>query len=73
MGVIMKYAAEMGSDGMIYIPNFIKIIMGIQAILRLSLPRPSWRLQCWNYCWEGFMKYAVEMTPNGMTHKCQVS
>jgi hypothetical protein len=30
----LKYAAEMGSVGMIYIPSFIKIGLGIRAILK---------------------------------------
>jgi hypothetical protein len=34
----MKYAVEMGSGGMIYIPSFMTIGSGIQVILRL-LPR----------------------------------
>jgi hypothetical protein len=29
----MKYAAEMGSRGMIYIPSFIKIGSGIQELI----------------------------------------
>jgi hypothetical protein len=29
----MKYALEMGSSGMIYIPSFIKIVSGIQKLL----------------------------------------
>jgi hypothetical protein len=32
------YAVEMASDGMLYIPNYMKTGSGIQAILRL-LPR----------------------------------
>jgi hypothetical protein len=39
----MKYTIEMASDGMIYIPSFMKIGSGIQVILRL-LPRQSERL-----------------------------
>jgi hypothetical protein len=30
----MKYAIEMGSDAMIYIPSFIKIDSGIQKLIR---------------------------------------
>jgi hypothetical protein len=33
----MKYAVEMASCGMIYIPSFMKIGGGIQAILRFGL------------------------------------
>jgi hypothetical protein len=39
----MKYAVEMASDGMIYLPSFIKTGMGIQVVLRL-LPGQSERL-----------------------------
>jgi hypothetical protein len=31
----MKYTIEVTSDGMIYIPSFMKIGLGIQVILRL--------------------------------------
>jgi hypothetical protein len=30
----MKYAVEMGSGAMIYIPSFIKISSGIQKLIR---------------------------------------
>jgi hypothetical protein len=30
----MKYAVEMGSAAMIYIPSFIKIASGIQKLIR---------------------------------------
>jgi hypothetical protein len=33
----MKYTAEMASDGLIYIPSFMKIGTGIQAILWFCL------------------------------------
>jgi hypothetical protein len=33
----MMYGVEMTSDGMIYIPSFMNIGRGIQAILRLCL------------------------------------
>jgi hypothetical protein len=42
------HAVEMALDGMIQIPSFIKIGLGIHATLRL-LPRQSERLQCWYY------------------------
>jgi hypothetical protein len=42
----MKYAGEMGSGGMICIPNFLTIGSGIQVILSL-LPRQIERPQCW--------------------------
>jgi hypothetical protein len=29
----MKYAVEMGSGAMIYIPNFIQIVSGIQNLI----------------------------------------
>jgi hypothetical protein len=34
----MKYNVEMASVGMIYVPSFVKIDLGIKVILRL-LPR----------------------------------
>jgi hypothetical protein len=30
----MKYAVEMGSGAMIYIPSFIKIYSGVQKLIR---------------------------------------
>jgi hypothetical protein len=42
----MKYTIAVASDGMIYIPHFMKIGSGIQVILRL-LPEKFERLQCW--------------------------
>jgi hypothetical protein len=33
----MKCAVEMGSDGVIYLPSFMKIAIGVQAILRCFL------------------------------------
>jgi hypothetical protein len=33
MGGIMKYAVEMGSGAMIYIPSFIKIGSGVQKLI----------------------------------------
>jgi hypothetical protein len=36
----MKYTFEMASDGIIYIPSFMMISLGIQVILRL-LPQQS--------------------------------
>jgi hypothetical protein len=44
----MWYTVEMASDGMIYIPSFMKIGSGIQVILML-LPQQHERLQCWYY------------------------
>jgi hypothetical protein len=32
----MKYAVEMGSGGMIYIPSFIKIGSSIQILIRVG-------------------------------------
>jgi hypothetical protein len=43
MGVIYEVYIEMAKGGMIYIPSFIKIVLGIQVILRL-LPLQSERL-----------------------------
>jgi hypothetical protein len=56
----VKYTIEMASDGVTDIPNFMKIFLGIQVILRL-LPRQSEDLQCWYCSWEGFMMYGIEM------------
>jgi hypothetical protein len=39
----MKYTVEVASDGMIYIPSFMKIGSGIQVIFKL-LSRQSERL-----------------------------
>jgi hypothetical protein len=44
----MNYTVEMASDGVMYIPSFIKIGSGIKVILRL-LPQQFERLQCWYY------------------------
>jgi hypothetical protein len=44
----MRYTVEMASDGMIYVPSFMKICSGIEVIIWL-LPRHSERLQCWYY------------------------
>jgi hypothetical protein len=59
------------SDGMIYIPSFMKIGSGLQVILRLRLQSET--LHCWYYEWEGFVMYAVEMTSDYMTDTYQVS
>jgi hypothetical protein len=32
----MKYAVEMGSGAVIYIPNFMKIIWGIQKLFQIE-------------------------------------
>jgi hypothetical protein len=37
--VLLKYAVEMAFCGMIYIPSFMKIGTGVQAILRFCLRR----------------------------------
>jgi hypothetical protein len=37
MGVIFRYTVDVTSDGMIYIPSFMKTYAGVQAILRFSL------------------------------------
>jgi hypothetical protein len=46
----MKYAVEIASVGMIYVPNFMMNGSDIQAILKL-LPQKYERLQCWYYRW----------------------
>jgi hypothetical protein len=39
----MKYAVELGSDAMIYIPSFIKIGSGIQKFIkRYTDPQTTW-------------------------------
>jgi hypothetical protein len=43
----MRYTAEMASDGMVYIPSYMKTVSGIQVILRL-LPRQFDKLKCWH-------------------------
>jgi hypothetical protein len=63
----MRYTVEMASDGMIYIPSFMKTDSGIQKILRL-LPRQFERLYYWYYKWEGLVNYAVAMTLGGMIY-----
>jgi hypothetical protein len=67
----MRYAVEMVSDGMIYIPSFLKIGSRIRVILKL-LSRQSETLRCWYYEWEGFVIYAIQMTPDYMTDTYQV-
>jgi hypothetical protein len=37
--VIIKYAVEMASGGMIYIPSFMTIVTSAQAILRFNLSK----------------------------------
>jgi hypothetical protein len=44
----MKYAVQIVSDVMIYIPRLMTIGSGIEVILRL-LPQQFERLQCWYY------------------------
>jgi hypothetical protein len=39
----MKYATEMGSGAMIYIPNFIKIGLAIQKLIEGDT-QTAWRL-----------------------------
>jgi hypothetical protein len=44
----MKYAIEMASDAMVYVPDFMTIISNIRVILKL-LPHQIERLQGWYY------------------------
>jgi hypothetical protein len=44
----MRWAGEMASGGIIYLPSFMKIGSGFQIILKF-LPQQSERLQCWYY------------------------
>jgi hypothetical protein len=39
----MKYAVEMGSDVMIYIPSFINIRSGIQKLMGDTHTQTGWR------------------------------
>jgi hypothetical protein len=43
MGVVYVYTVDMGSNSVIYIPSFMKILSSIQAILRY-LPLQSQRM-----------------------------
>jgi hypothetical protein len=56
----MIYAIEMASGGMIYIPSFVKINTGVQAITWFCLSKFT---SCNVGITDGkdFMKYAVEM------------
>jgi hypothetical protein len=45
---VIRYTVEMASDDMTYILSFMKIVSGIQVILRL-LPWQFERLWCWYY------------------------
>jgi hypothetical protein len=39
----MKYAAEIGSGAMVYIPSFIKISAGIEKLIGQILRQTAWR------------------------------
>jgi hypothetical protein len=54
----------MASDGTIYIPSFMKTDSDIPEILR-ALPQ---QFESWYYCWEGFMKYAIEIASGGIIY-----
>jgi hypothetical protein len=41
----MKYAVEVGSGGVIYIPSFIKISSGIQKLIRGYTDTQTWRFR----------------------------
>jgi hypothetical protein len=62
----MMYAIELASDVMIYIPSFMKIGTGIQAMLRFCLSN----LRGCNVGITdgGFMKCSVEMKSGGMIY-----
>jgi hypothetical protein len=57
----MKYAVEMASFGVIYILGFMKIVIGVQEIVRFSL-RNFIGCNIEYYLWKGFMKYTIEKT-----------
>jgi hypothetical protein len=48
MREIYEVAVEMASGGIMYIPSFMKIGLGVQVILKL-LPQQFERPQCWYY------------------------
>jgi hypothetical protein len=41
IGVVCVYTVDMGSNSMMYIPSFMKILLSIQAILKFRLRRSS--------------------------------
>jgi hypothetical protein len=63
----VKHTVEVVSDGMIHIPNFMKISWNIQVILRL-LPQQFEGQRYWYYGRERSMNYTVEMTSGGMRY-----
>jgi hypothetical protein len=63
----VKYAVEMASCGMICIPSFINIGVGVQAMLRFCLTNLR-RCKVLYYWWKEFMKYAFEMTSCGVIY-----
>jgi hypothetical protein len=56
----MKYAIEMGSGTMMYIPSFIKIGSGIHKLIRRLHRHTDW--------WKRFMKYAIDMGSGAMMY-----
>jgi hypothetical protein len=60
----LKYAVEIAIGGMIYIPSFIMIGTGVQAILMFCLRNMS----CWYYWCERFINYAGEMGLRAMIY-----
>jgi hypothetical protein len=61
----MKYAVDMASDSMIYIPSFMKTGTDIQAILRFCLSKFKAVLLV---LLMGFMKQATEMGSGAMIY-----
>jgi hypothetical protein len=60
----MKCIVEIGSSGMINIPNFMKIRIVVQTILSFCFTNS----RCWYYLRKGFMKYAIEMRSGALIH-----
>jgi uncharacterized RmlC-like cupin family protein len=58
------YAVEVASDGMIYVPSFMKIGSGIPVKFKLLSGR-SGSVHCWYYQRE---EYAAKMTPDDVTN-----
>jgi hypothetical protein len=60
----MKYAVDMTSGGIIYIPRFVKDSINIYQYSDFTSKFS--RLQRWYYCREELTKYAVETVSGGM-------
>jgi hypothetical protein len=63
----MRYTIDITSNGMTYVPSFMKTGSGIQVILKL-LPRQLERLWYWLYQRQGFLKYVIDMASGCMMY-----